>query len=30
LHGSNDWKHFNRLGYQVLGESIVKQMPELR
>jgi hypothetical protein len=30
LHGSNDWNHFNRLGYQVLGESIVKQMPELR
>lgn len=30
LHGPNDWNHFNRLGYQVLGESVVRQLPALR
>jgi hypothetical protein len=27
LHGPNDWNHFNKRGYQVLGESIVRQLP---
>jgi hypothetical protein len=30
LHGPNDWNHFNRRGYQVLGESVVRQLPALR
>lgn len=30
LHGPNDWNHFNRRGYEVLGESVVKQLPALR
>jgi hypothetical protein len=29
LHGPKDWNHFNRKGYEVLGESIVRQLPEL-
>lgn len=30
LHGPNDWNHFSRAGYQVLGESVVRQLPALR
>ncbi len=30
IHGPNDWNHFSRLGYQVLGESVAKQLPALR
>lgn len=27
LHGPQDWNHFNRRGYRVLGESVVRQLP---
>ncbi|HSC75788.1 MAG TPA: hypothetical protein VLB90_06100 [Pseudomonadales bacterium] len=30
LHGPKDWNHFGRYGYQVLGESVVRQLPALR
>lgn len=29
LHGSRDWNHFNRRGYQVLGASVARQLPAL-
>ena len=29
LHGPNDWNHFSRQGYEVLGESVVRQLPAL-
>ena len=29
LHGSKDWNHFSAKGYQVLGQSVVRQLPAL-
>ena len=29
IHGPNDWNHFNRRGYEIFSESIVKHLPEL-
>jgi hypothetical protein len=29
LHGPADWNHFNREGYRVLAESVVRQLPDL-
>lgn len=30
LHGPHDWNHFSRKGYEVLGESVVRQLPQLQ
>lgn len=30
LHGPRDWNHFSRKGYEVLGASVVRQLPELQ
>lgn len=30
LHGPRDWNHFSRRGYEVLGESVARQLPALR
>lgn len=29
LHGPQDWNHFSREGYEVLGQSVVRQLPML-
>ncbi|HNL92142.1 MAG TPA: SGNH/GDSL hydrolase family protein, partial [Pseudomonadales bacterium] len=30
LHGPHDWNHFSRRGYEILGTSVVRQLPALR
>ncbi|MEZ5436415.1 MAG: hypothetical protein R3E67_07900 [Pseudomonadales bacterium] len=30
MHGPRDWNHFNRRGYEVLGESVARQLPALK
>ena len=30
LHGPRDWNHFSRRGYELLGESVARQLPALK
>ncbi len=30
VHGPRDWNHFSRKGYEVLGQSVVRQLPSLK
>lgn len=30
IHGPSDWNHLTQAGYEVLGQSVVRQLPELQ